>query len=58
MIGVLILIHHHVAILLATCFEYISMFREEPQREQNQIVEVHGIAGVEGALVAASHVFS
>ena len=34
------------------------MFPEESQGQEDEVVEVDGIAGVEGALVAASHVFS
>ena len=33
------------------------MLAEEPQRQQNQIVEVHGIAGVQGGFVTLSDVF-
>ena len=27
------------------------MFAEKPQREQNQVVEIHGVAGVQGGFV-------
>jgi hypothetical protein len=55
-VRVLILVRHHVAILGAAGFQRVGMLAEQPEREQNQIVEVHGIAGVEGGFVTLGDV--
>ena len=57
-VGVLIFVHHDIAVLAPAGFQGFGMFPEKPQGQEDEVVEVHGIAGVEGALVAASHVFS
>ena len=51
-VGVLIFVRHHVTIFGAARFEHVRMFVEQPQREQDEIVEVHGVAGVQGGFVA------
>ena len=55
-VRVLILVHHDVAIFGAAGFEGVGMFAEQAQREQNQIVEVHGVAGVQRGFVALGDV--
>ena len=51
-IGVLVFIHHHVAVFGAASLQRAGMFLEEPQREQDQVVEVHCIAGPQSGFVA------
>ena len=55
-VRVLILVHHDVLIFRAAGFERVGMLAEQPQREQNQIVEVHGIAGVQRGFVTLGDV--
>ena len=55
-IGVLVLVHHDIAVLAPAGLQGIGMFPEESQGQEDEVVEVHGVAGMEGALVAASHV--
>src|SRR5581483_8729296 len=50
-VGVLVFIDHDVAIFGATGFEGVGVFAEEAQGEEDKIVKVNGVAGVEGALV-------
>ena len=56
-VGVLIFVHHDIAVLAPAGLQGFGMFPEKPQGQEDEVVEVYGIAGVEGALVAASHVF-
>ena len=51
-VGVLVFVHHHVAVLRAAGLQRVGMLAEEPQREQDQIVEIHGVAGAQGGFVA------
>ncbi len=55
-VGVLVFIHHHVAVAGAAGFQRHGLLAEEPQREQNQIVKVHRIAGAQGRFVAGAEV--
>ncbi len=50
-VRVLIFVHHDVTIFRAAGFERVGMLAEQPQREQNQIVEIHGVAGVQRGFV-------
>ena len=55
-VGVLIFVHHDVTILRAAGFEGVGMFGEQLQREENQVVEIHGVAGVQGGFVLRADV--
>ena len=55
-IGVLVFIHHHVTVFGAAGLQRLGMLFEEPEREQDQIVEIHGIASAQGGLVAGADV--
>ena len=55
-VGVLIFVHHDVLVFRAAGFERVGMLAEQAQREQNQIVEVHGVAGVQRGFVALGNV--
>ncbi len=55
-VGVLVFVDHDVAIFRAAGFERVRMFLEQPQREQDQIVEIDGVAGVQGGFVAFANV--
>jgi hypothetical protein len=55
-VGVLVLVRHDVAILIAAAFQGIRMFGEKPERKQNQIIEVHGVARMQRRLVSGSDV--
>ena len=55
-VGVLIFVHHDVLIFGAAGGERVGMLAEQPQREQNQIVEIHGVAGVQRGFVALGDV--
>ena len=56
-VGVLVFIHHHVAVLRAAGASASGCSLEKPQREQDQVVEIHGIAGAQGGLVTRADVF-
>ena len=45
-VGVLVFIHHHVMILFPACSERVGVLREKPERQQNQIIEIDGVASV------------
>ena len=51
-VGVLVFVRHDVAIFGAAGFEHVRMFLEQPQREQDEVVKIHGVAGVQGGFVA------
>ena len=55
-VGVLIFVHHHVTIFRAAGFQRIGMLTEQAERKQNQIVKVHGIAGVQGGFITLGNV--
>ncbi len=55
-VRVLILIHHHVAILRAAGFEDGWMFPEQFEHQQKQVIEVHRVAGFQRAVVASNDV--
>ena len=55
-VGVLVFVHHHVAVFGAAGFQRLGMLLEEPEREQDQVVEIHGIAGAQGGFVAGPDV--
>ena len=55
-VGVLVFIDHHVTVFGAAGFQRLGMLLEEPEREQDQIVEIHGIAGAQGGFVAGTDV--
>ncbi len=50
-VGVLVFVHHHIAIAGATGLERLGMLGKEPQGEQDQIVEIHGVAGAQRGFV-------
>ena len=56
-VRVLILVRHDVTVFRAARFQHVGKFREQPQRQQNQIVEIHGVAGAQGRFVACADVF-
>src|SRR5437764_13166248 len=56
-IGVLIFINHHVTELVAAGGEHLSVFAEQLQGEDEQIVEIDGVAGAQRAFVARQNVF-
>ena len=43
-------------ILGAAGFQRVGMLAEQAEREQDQIVEIHRVAGVQGGFVALGHV--
>ena len=55
-VGVLVFVHHHVAVFGAAGFQRVGMLLEEPEREQDQIVEIHRVAGAQGGFVAGADV--
>ena len=55
-VGVLILVHHDVAITLAAFVERPGVLGEQPQHEQDQVVEIEGVAGLEHLLVSRNQV--
>ncbi len=50
-VGVLVLVHQHVAHLVLPLLEDVRMFLEQLHRLQDQVVEVHRVVGAQGALV-------
>ena len=56
-IGVLIFVHHDVLIFGAAGLKRIRMFAKQPQRQQDQIIKIHRIAGVQRRFVAFAHMF-
>src|SRR6185437_10551221 len=55
-VGVLVFVHHYVLIFGAAGFQRVGMFLEQAQCEQDEIVEIDGIAGVQGGFVALADV--
>ena len=55
-IGVLVFIHHHVSVFGAAGLQRLGMLFEQPEREQDQIVEIHGIASAQRGLIARADV--
>ena len=51
-VRVLIFVRHDVAIFRAAGFQHVGKLLEQPQREQNQIVKIHRVAGAQGGFVA------
>ena len=56
-VGVLVFVDHDIAVLAPAGIQSIGMFPEQTQGQEDEVVEIDGIAGVESALVAAGHVF-
>ena len=50
-VRVLILVHHHVAILCAAGGEGAGMVLKQPQDQKDEIIEIERIAGAQGGLV-------
>ena len=55
-VGVLILVHHDVAITLTALVERFRAVAEQPQHEQNQVIKIDGVAGLECLLVSRNQV--
>ena len=53
-VGVLILIHHHVFVFGTACCKDVRMLAEKLEGQQDQIVEIHRVAGAEGALITGA----
>src|ERR1035441_6075885 len=53
-IGVLVFIDHDVFIFVTALPENIGMLVEKLEREQDQIVEIHRVAGPQSALIAGA----
>ena len=56
-VGVLVLVHHHLLIVGAAGRQRLRVFAEQPQGQQNEVVKIHRVAGVQGGLVAFLHMF-
>src|SRR5690606_6012079 len=54
--GVLVLVHHDVAIAGAAVLEGLGGFAEQAQGEQDEVVEVHRVGGAKGGFVALAEV--
>ena len=50
-VGVLIFVHHDVAVTLAAFVEGLRALCEQPQDEQNKVVKIDGVAGLECLLI-------
>jgi hypothetical protein len=55
-VGVLVFVHHDVTVFLAAGLENVGMLGEEFERQQNQVVKIHRVAGAQGGFVAQLHV--
>ena len=50
-VGVLVFVHHDIAVAGAAGGQDVGMLGKKLEREQNQVVEIHRVAGAQGALV-------
>ena len=55
-VGVLVFVHHHISILRAAGGQGVGMPGKKPQRQQDQVVEIHRVAGAQRGLVARADV--
>ena len=55
-VGVLILVRHDIAVFGAAGLQHVGKFIEQPQRQQDQVIEIHGVAGAQGGFVARADV--
>ena len=50
-VGVLVLIHHHIAELVLVIFQHIRAFLKQPHGIADQVVKIHGVRLFEALLV-------
>ena len=51
MVGVLILVHHDIVVTLAAFVQRLGAFCKQSQHEQDQVIEIDGVAGLECLLI-------
>ena len=52
-VGVLIFIHHDVAVAALVFLQHLRVFTEQPDGKQDDIIEIQGVGGLEHLLIAA-----